>query len=87
MVEDVALHDAFTDPMRTHVERNASAATTAYFDLLGQAAPRRRQAHQEPALPAGAARRLRARAIATSRDMGARLYRRTRRSKSRWSSR
>ena len=55
IVEDVAVHDAFTQPMREHVAAERRAPRRRLLDLLGRAAARRRQAHQEPALPPGAA--------------------------------
>ena len=67
LVEDVALHDAFTAPMRAHVARNAARAGGRLLDLLGPAAAHRRQAHQEPALPAACGRTWRIRATATWR--------------------
>ena len=60
------LHDAFTQPMREHVARNAARADGGYSICSAQPAAGRRQAHQEPALSAGAARPGATRATATS---------------------
>ena len=55
IVEDVAVHDAFTPPMREHVTRNAARADDGYSICSAQPRLVDGKPHQEPALPPGAA--------------------------------